>query len=129
MKKKFNDEDRGKLVEKLEKFCGIKLTPYELPNLKVRKLYSDAAGNFYCVTGGYTWQGIQLSMLKSLLIAADSSYLIIGVMNWGTMSVFKGHLKMLIENPELLGNPQKFDQLSFTVKIDGDDAYLHKVPD
>lgn len=126
--RKFNDEDRAKLVDELEKFLNTKLRPYELPNLRVRKLYSDDAGNFFCVTGGRTWQGIQLSMLKCLVDSAENSYLIIGVMDWGKMSVFKGHLKMLIENPELLGKPQKFDQVSFTIKVEGEEAYLHKIP-
>lgn len=131
VKRKFNDNDRKELIQRIEKRFEIQLEPYKLPNSNVRKLFSDASGNLYCLLGGGIWHGIQQSMLRSLLQYKEKVSLIIGVLdeNSNRIKVFHGPLRLLIETPELLGTPNKFDQMDFRLQISADIAVLNKVPD
>ena len=131
MTRKFNDVDRNELVERLEKLYSIKLSPYKLPNSNVRKLFQDDSGNLYCVFGGGIWHGIQLSMLRSLVLQSEKTFLIIGVLDSdaNSIKVFHSSLKLLIEKSELLGKPNKFDQVAFSLEISGNEAVLNKIPD
>ena len=92
---KFTDQDRKLVIDELEKIQNVKLEQVK-PS---RKLYKDANGMLYLISGGAEdWHGINANIMQSLT-AHDKEGAFVVVKKYKTkMDVCVGSLVTFLQN-------------------------------
>ncbi len=102
MTPKFTDQDRKLIIEELERIQNVKLEQVK-PS---RKLYKDANGMFYLISGGAEdWHGINANIMQSLAAHNQEGEFVV-VKKYKTKSV------------KLKGTNREVDETTFEREID-----------
>lgn len=122
---KFTDQDRNLVLKELEKIQKISLEQMK-PS---RKLYKDANGLFYLISGGTeNWHGINESIFEQLQ-NYDKEGAFVVVKKFKTkMDICVGSLSVLIRNKDKLIKTRK-SGYQFHNVITEDGLYLQEIPD
>jgi len=122
---KFTDQDRGLVLKELEKIQKTSLEQIK-PS---RKLYKDANGLFYLISGGAEdWHGINANIFEKLLDYGKEGAFVVVKKFKTKMDICVGSLSVLIKNKEKLiktGN----GGYQFHNVITEDGLYLQEIPD
>lgn len=119
---KFDDVDRDKTVDELEKYLGIRLKKVS----RRRKYLEDESGRRYCIFGGEEWHGIPHDIVEAERNRPDSVIVFARKVS-GRIDVYTGEFKTIIKNKELLTLTDA--QYQFDLKVSGDRASVKKIPD
>ncbi len=125
MKTKFTDQDRNLVLKELEKIQKTSLEQIK-PS---RKLYKDANGLFYLISGGTEdWHGINANIFEQLQ-DYDKEGAFVVVKKFKTkMDICVGSLSVLLKNKDKLIKTGKGDYQFHNV-ITEDGLYLLEIPD
>lgn len=118
---KFDDLDRDKTIDELEKHLNIKLKKVN----RRRKYLEDNSGRRYCIFGGEEWHGIPHDVIESEKDKTDS-VIVFARKVTGRIDVYTGELNTIIKNRDLLTVTK--DQYQFDLKVSGDLASVKKIP-
>ncbi len=95
MTPKFTDEDRKLVIEELERIQNVELEQVK-PS---RKLYKDANGMFYLISGGAEdWHGINANIMQSLAAHNQEGAFVVVKKYKTKMDVCVGSLAMFLQN-------------------------------
>jgi len=118
---KFDDVDRDKTINELEKHLGIKLKKVN----QRRKYLEDESGRRYCIFGGKEWHGIPHDVIEA---EKDRPYSVIVFARkvTGRIDVYTGEFNTIIKNRNLLTKTKT--QYQFDLNVSGDRASVKKIP-
>ena len=120
--KSFTQEDRNRVLERLQEVQKVQLIPHDK-----RRLFRDETGKCYFIFGGTgTWHGITAAALPGLLNAGDGA-LVIAKKYHTRIDVCVGSLRDFIANIDLL--PRKKDgAATFHIVVEGDGLSISEMP-
>jgi hypothetical protein len=119
---KFDDVDRDKTIDELEKYLGIKLN--KVKNTQRRKYLEDGSGRRYCIFGGEEWHGIPHDVIEAEIDRPDS-VIVFARKVTGRIDVYIGEFNTIIKNRDLLTLTKA--QYQFDLKVSGDLASVKKI--
>lgn len=125
MTPKFTDQDRKLVIDELEKIQKVKLEQVK-PS---RKLYKDANGMFYLISGGAEdWHGINANIMRSLAVHNQEGAFVVVKKYKTRMDVCVGSLSVFLQNKAKLLTTKKGGFQFHCVQTE-DGLYLEEVPD
>lgn len=119
---RFDDVDRDKTIDELEKYLGIKLKKV---NARRRKYLEDRSGRRYCIFGGEEWHGIPHDIIEAERERPDS-VIVFARKVTGRIDVYTGEFNTIIKNRDLLTLTKA--QYQFDLNVSGDRASVKKIP-
>jgi len=125
MTPKFTDQDRKLVIEELERIQNVKLEQVK-PS---RKLYKDANGMLYLISGGAEdWHGINANIMQRLAAHNQEGAFVVVKKYKTKMDVCVGSLSTFLQNKErLLKTKQGGFQFHCVQTEDG--LYLDEIPE
>lgn len=118
---KFDNVDRDKTIDELEKYLGIKLNKVN----QRRKYLKDENGRRYCIFGGEEWHGIPHDIIEAERERPDS-VIVFARKVTGRIDVYTGEFSTIIKNRDLMTMTKT--QYQFDLKVSGDQASVKKIP-
>jgi hypothetical protein len=119
---KFDDVDRDKTIDELEKHLGIKFKRLG----RRRKYLEDNNGRRFCIFGGEEWHGIPHDVVESEA-GRHGSIAVFARKLVGRIDVYTGAFGTIIQNKHLL-TLTKDDQYEFNLKVSGNRAAVKEIP-
>lgn len=119
---KFDDVDREKTIDELEKYLGIKLKKVS----QRRKYLEDESGRRYCIFGGEEWHGIPHDVIEAERDRSDS-VIVFARKVTGRIDVYSGEFNIIIKNRNLLTKTKTKTQYQFDLNVSGDRASVKKI--
>ena len=125
MTPKFTDQDRKLVIDELERIQNVKLEQVK-PS---RKLYKDANGMFYLISGGADdWHGININIVEALANHNQEGAFIVVKKFKSKMEICIGSLSVFLQNIDKLYKTKKGGfQFHFFHTEDG--LYIEEIPE
>ena len=125
MTPKFTDQDRKLVIDELERIQNVKLEQIK-PS---RKLYKDANGMFYLISGGAEdWHGINANIMQSLSAYNQEGAFVVVKKYKTKMDVCVGSLATFLQNKKKLLTTQK-GGFQFHCVLTEDGLYVEEIPE
>ncbi len=123
MTPKFTDQDRKLIIDELERIQNIKLEQVK-PS---RKLYKDANGMFYLISGGSEdWHGINANIMQSLAAHKQEGAFVVVKKYKTKMDICVGSLATFLQNKDKLVKTKK-GGFQFHCVLTEDGLYLDEI--